>query len=693
MRKFAFTLPFSGPSVERPKSLYDPPESSDVQEQGGHHGKGQSDPLPFIRKIFTHGSAQQMGTEPLGPGKPFSFIAQEESESQDLQEFCPNSRHKNVTQASRDAGRVPGFCRESLSVQETGPPCVSLLGSGKRRAPLPALAAPRGYAPECQASTDGERTPSCSEGNYSLAAAGLKCGVIQGERCYAPAFTKELEREARESQDADVEMDSTINGGALFHEKQQPVDYEYREGREYELCELLNQGSYGDVYKVKDKTTKFICAAKKILLSKFSSEEVGTWSALTSPRVVELFGTVREGPYIILFMDLKAGSLGQLLEQRGRLPEGWALHYTHQVLQALEHLHRRRVAHMDIKVDNVLLSEDGKDIFLCDFGLSERLDAKGMSLYASQAPKGTETHMAPEVVQGEGVGAKADVWSTCCMLLHMLNGCQPWICYFSRPLYLKIVDEPPPLREIPPDCNPYTADVIKAGLQKKPGDRASAKQLRETVGKALEDFGELCSPVRGGVYQPPLRRPEKSDSAQSSLPTTSSHTPMSSHSELQWMSSEEKWREGERQMNKSVTRGDEEEAQKNSRGKNHACQNPSPAGRKSIQSQSPRRQNLSVYYHDSEQELHKLKTELYLCSLSQPHSAEQQEQMLSGLSSDCPSSKEPWEERDSGRWSLVPGDDFSSDVLSYNSQSDGQVLSLDLLVSTQRSTPSVIVGA
>ena len=49
----------------------------------------------------------------------------------------------------------------------------------------------------------------------------------------------------------------------------------------------------------------FICS--QIPLKNFNSGEVSTWSALKSPRVVELFGVVREGPYIHLFMEYKSG--------------------------------------------------------------------------------------------------------------------------------------------------------------------------------------------------------------------------------------------------------------------------------------------------------------------------------------------------------------------------------------------------
>lgn len=51
---------------------------------------------------------------------------------------------------------------------------------------------------------------------------------------------------------------------------------------------------------------------------------------------------------------------------------------------------------------------------------------------------GTETHMAPEVVMGKPCDAKVDVWSSCCMMLHMLNGCHPWTQYFRGPLCLKV---------------------------------------------------------------------------------------------------------------------------------------------------------------------------------------------------------------------------------------------------------------
>ncbi len=124
------------------------------------------------------------------------------------------------------------------------------------------------------------------------------------------------------------------------------MDSEYKEGSEYVLSQFIKEGSYGEVHSAQDVNTGFKFAVKKVTychlsffpppgfkvyydcsllcsillsqipLKRFSSEEVGAWSALRSPRVVELFGVVREGPNVVLFMDHKSGKQASLLPFR-----------------------------------------------------------------------------------------------------------------------------------------------------------------------------------------------------------------------------------------------------------------------------------------------------------------------------------------------------------------------------------------
>ncbi|KAG1968440.1 mitogen-activated protein kinase kinase kinase [Pimephales promelas] len=684
----------------------------------------------FFREVMSQGTAKHGWID--GTAK-HSIIAQAECESQDSQEFCPNGSHKNgpcVMSSISSVGSVcrsrprkkrrkrqrrrqgekdsqssefvevtgvpeqdSGECLSSSLIQVRDPVCISnssstysSSGLSTERVSVQETEGPSYHQWEtsCQSyALESEELKSPLRRKIeSLALTALRDYVTTEEPYFVHCFFKDVLREEKE-RDGDEREESDKNEGILFKEGLQPVNFEYREGREYERCRFVKQGSFGEVYSIKDKGTGFMCAAKKVPLVSFSSEEVGSWSALRSPQVVELFGVVREGPSIIFFMDLKSSSLGQLVEERGRLPEDLSLHYLQQVLEALNHLHRKRVLHLDIKADNVLLSDDGKDAFLCDFGHSERLDKQGLS--EGQGLKGTETHMAPEVVLSEPRSSKADIWSSCCMLLHMLNGCHPWTRYYSRPLFLKIATEPPPLRDIPRDCSSNTANIIKAGLQKDPIKRASAKELVVKTAKALKEVGGLRSPVKGGTYKKPLGKPDKSDPAHSATPTPS-HLATSSHnSKLQWMSSEKKKEGDDGERNDKPYRVKQRKNVEETRNDDHSP----PKSLHHIQATSP---ELPIINKTKpEQEMRRLEIDFFLSSLSQPHSAEIQEQLLSCLSNDCLSTREYGDKKDSGRWSVGAGDDDSSGVFSNNSQ-DVQSFSRDWLAPTHQPPPRCFEG-
>lgn len=93
-----------------------------------------------------------------------------------------------------------------------------------------------------------------------------------------------------------------------------------------------------------------------------------------------------------------------------------------ELLGALCHLHRLRIAHLDIKADNVVLSDhmEGPRIKLVDFGMSEH----GDDALDISNPRGTIKYCAPEVI-AEGVynGFSADVWSFGIVVVCISYGC------------------------------------------------------------------------------------------------------------------------------------------------------------------------------------------------------------------------------------------------------------------------------
>uniref|UniRef100_A0A8C9YLD2 Mitogen-activated protein kinase kinase kinase 14a n=1 Tax=Sander lucioperca TaxID=283035 RepID=A0A8C9YLD2_SANLU len=741
-RIFNSTAPFSGSSQAELKGSYSPCSAAD-QEAEEEEEEGKSSKMdfstgfnPLINRVLTYGTAEQVGEMPR---KTSTFIAQAECNyvfmiKRNTNQITvlgqrPSSSSAQLTPRKKIRKRQKRKCKKKLEKkkekqrhrhrmpsgvpeQESGSSlesslggrsdistsCCSSIESSEEQGRGPSLYRRQIYNTGSSCSPlnwdtvsslhsygqDSDSDSLSNLGDCSLALAGLRGSVSQGDRCYALPFFKDVERDVREEEDDLSAADSVSTEGIIFYnEKIQPVDSEYKEGREYVLSQFIKEGSYGEVHSAQDVNTGFKFAVKKIALKRFISEEVGAWSALRSPRVVKLFGVVREGPNVVLFMDHKSGSVGQLIAERGRLPEDLSLHYHSQILTALEYLGKKKVVHLDIKADNVLLSEDGRDTFLCDFGHAERLNNQGQTIpFQKMDLKGTETHMAPEIVKGEPRGAKADVWSSCCMLLHMLNACQPWTRYYTCRLYLKIANEPPPLREIPPDCSPLTADVIKAGLQKDPAKRASASDLKVKTARALKEVGGLTSPVKG-PYTEPLYITNKPPDSLQLINSSFNYENEDDHQESVKVITTGRRTE---KLDDDDDDGDEDKRAGCNESKRDSLFCPQTL----ISEPNHKRGNKITTV--PELELRKLERDFYLSSLSQLHSAEMQEQLLSCLSSDPYSTWEPLDKKDSGRWSLSPGDDFSSGVFSYNSQPDVQVSSMDLLSHTQLPPPCCFEG-
>lgn len=477
------------------------------------------------------------------------------------------------------------------------------------------------------------------------------------------------------------------NEGVLLTEKLKPVDYEYREEVHWVTHQpRLGRGSFGEVHRMKDKQTGFQCAVKKVRLEVFRAEELMACAGLTSPRIVPLYGAVREGPWVNIFMELlEGGSLGQLIKQKGCLPEDRALYYLGQALEGLEYLHIRRILHGDVKADNVLLSSDGSRAALCDFGhaLCLQPDGLGKSLLTGDYIPGTETHMAPEVVMGKPCDAKVDIWSSCCMMLHMLNGHHPWTQYFRGPLCLKIASEPPPLREIPPSCAPLTAQAIQEGLKKEAVHRASAVELRGKVGQALQQVGGLKSPWKG-EYKEPRPPPPDQATCHQTLHTPPRESPPAKASTDGASEPRPPLPPEPPEQSRAPALNLSKEESGTWEPLPLSSLDPAPAKGPSF----PDRKAAFP-----EQELQQLEMELFLNSLSQPFSLEEQEQILSCLSIDSLSLSED-SEKNPSKASQSSRDTLSSGVHSWSSQAEARSSSCNMVLARGRptDTPSYFNG-
>src|SRR5208283_3572174 len=108
------------------------------------------------------------------------------------------------------------------------------------------------------------------------------------------------------------------------------------------------------------------------------------------------------------------------------LPQKTVLELGIQLLSGLEAAHRENVIHRDLKPANIRLSRDGQ-LKILDFGLAklvDNLDESGETagLSSQLSVTGTLPYMTPELLRGEAVDGRADIWAAGAVLYEMATG-------------------------------------------------------------------------------------------------------------------------------------------------------------------------------------------------------------------------------------------------------------------------------
>ncbi len=139
------------------------------------------------------------------------------------------------------------------------------------------------------------------------------------------------------------------------------------------------------------------------------------------------------------------------------------------VASALDAAHAIGVVHRDVKPANVLM-DPGPDVYLGDFGLAR--DPEGAALTVPGQVLGTIDYMAPELLDGERVGAATDIYGLACLAIETLTGTVPYLRDTdAATMYAHIVEPPPSVRERRPELPKALDDVLATGMAKDPDDR------------------------------------------------------------------------------------------------------------------------------------------------------------------------------------------------------------------------------
>uniref|UniRef100_A0A665UMC2 Mitogen-activated protein kinase kinase kinase 3-like n=1 Tax=Echeneis naucrates TaxID=173247 RepID=A0A665UMC2_ECHNA len=217
---------------------------------------------------------------------------------------------------------------------------------------------------------------------------------------------------------------------------------------------LLGRGAFGEVYLCYDADTGRELAAKQVPFDPDCQEtskevnalecEIQLLKNLHHERIVQYYGCLRdlEQKKLTIFVEfMPGGSIKDQLKAYGALTEKVTRRYTRQIIQGVSYLHSNMIVHRDIKGANILRDSSG-NVKLGDFGASKRIQTICMSGTGIKSVTGTPYWMSPEVINGEGYGRKADVWSVACTVVEMLTQKPPWAEYEAMAAIFKIATQP-----------------------------------------------------------------------------------------------------------------------------------------------------------------------------------------------------------------------------------------------------------
>jgi serine/threonine protein kinase/Tfp pilus assembly protein PilF len=207
----------------------------------------------------------------------------------------------------------------------------------------------------------------------------------------------------------------------------------------YELIRLLGAGGMAEVWLAKRADGAFnrevalklpsMTRVRRDLEERFARER-DILASLEHPHIARLYdaGIDPHGlPY--LSMEYVQGELltdwcdAQRLDIRARL------RLFLQVLEAVQYAHERHVIHRDLKPSNILVTKTGQ-VRLLDFGIATLLDngevAGKTPLTTVYGHALTPIYSSPELIRGDPVTAKSDIYSLGVVLFELLTGDRPY---------------------------------------------------------------------------------------------------------------------------------------------------------------------------------------------------------------------------------------------------------------------------
>ena len=179
-----------------------------------------------------------------------------------------------------------------------------------------------------------------------------------------------------------------------------------------ELIHTSKDG-FNELYRVCKSGRFFVYKALKkqyrgnLMYEDLLSKDFNIGFSLTHPGLCQYFGKIRH-PEIgscIVMEWIDGCTLEELITTKG-ISRQLAQKIICEICDALDYMHRKQVIHRDLKPENILITHNGQNVKIIDFGLSD-----ADSFAAFKAPAGTRIYASPELLAGESIDNRSDIWS------------------------------------------------------------------------------------------------------------------------------------------------------------------------------------------------------------------------------------------------------------------------------------------
>ncbi|KAK6311572.1 hypothetical protein J4Q44_G00172360 [Coregonus suidteri] len=214
--------------------------------------------------------------------------------------------------------------------------------------------------------------------------------------------------------------------------KQTQSDWGKRCVDKFDIIGIIGEGTYGQVYKAKDKDTGELVALKKVRLDNEKEgfpitaiREIKILRQLNHRSVVNMKEIVTDkqdaldfkkdkGAFYLVFEYMDHDLMGLLESGLCQFSQEHVRSFMRQLMEGLDYCHKKNFLHRDIKCSNILLNNSGQ-IKLADFGLARLYNSEESRPYTNKVI--TLWYRPPELLLGEERYSPAiDVWSCGCIL-------------------------------------------------------------------------------------------------------------------------------------------------------------------------------------------------------------------------------------------------------------------------------------